>query len=64
MSRFKKDTEKIISGDILYELIYGGYIKPDTFLVEQSDVEKVNDSISTIQSLIEDMIDSGLLEES
>lgn len=60
--KYKKDASKVHSDDVLYDLFYGGYIKPEEFL-EKESAEDVEAAIEVILEFIEGLEERGLIEE-
>lgn len=58
-----KDTKsgKCWSDDPLNDLFYGGYINPNDYLID-SDAEKVENAIDTINSYFKILEDNDLIE--
>ena len=43
-----KENTSICTDDFMYDLFYGGYIKPEDILVDQNDINKVRSAIDII----------------
>lgn len=62
--QFNMDADPISSTDgFEYDLFYGGYLEPEKFLIDKSQIRKVKEAIEIINEYKEQLIDSGLYEE-
>jgi len=58
-----KEVESVCSDDKYYDLFDGGYLEPEKFLLNESDIELVNSSISVVLAYLEQLESAGLIEE-
>jgi len=62
--KFKKDAQMQGSSDgFWYDLIDGGYIKPEEVLEDVEQLKKLNDAIGIVSSFEEALHKAELLEE-
>ena len=59
---FKKDAESVSSSEIYYDLFEGGYLRPERFLEDPYQVQKVNDAVSTIEQYLHQLMSAELLD--
>jgi hypothetical protein len=59
----KADAPAIATDDPLYDLFRGGYLSPEKFLEDDSDVGRVNDAMNTVNEYLELLANDELLEE-
>lgn len=60
--KLKPDAKPFATEDFLYDLFYGGYIKPSEILEEES-AKKVCDAVSVVLDFIQLTEESGIFEE-
>ena len=61
--KFKKDATPVVSSDFYYDLIYGGYIKPENILDDEAQLKKLKEAIDVVMSFEGAMANNGLIEE-
>ena len=55
---------KIVTDDFLYDLIVGGYIKPEKILKNQDDIDKVKMAIEIIKDFMNSAEDANIVDYS
>lgn len=60
--KLKPDAKPFSTEDFLYDLFYGGYIKPREILEEES-AKEVCDAVSIVLDFIQLTEESGIFEE-
>ena len=58
---FKEDAEPVYTTEPLYDLMEGGYIKPDE-LLEGADAENVTAAVALVKRFMSEAEDAGLIE--
>jgi hypothetical protein len=59
--KFKEGAEPIYTSEPWYDMMVGGYIKPED-LLEGEDAEKVGEAIKLVQQFMDDAESEGLIE--
>jgi hypothetical protein len=58
---FKENAEPVYTTEPLYDLMEGGYIKPNE-LLEGEDAEKVTAAVQLVRQFMNEAEDAGLIE--
>lgn len=58
---FKEDAEPVYTSEPHYDLMVGGYIKPED-LLEAEDAAKVTEAIKLVNQFMEEAEEVGLIE--
>lgn len=61
---FKELDEPVFSSDPAYDLLYGGYIKPQELLEDQEQAKKVREAVEVVYNFLAKAEEVGILEES
>jgi hypothetical protein len=62
--KFKKDTEPQGSSDgFYYDIVYGGYIKPEELLDDEKQIVIFSEALEIVHSFEEALQDNELLNE-
>lgn len=57
-----KPLEPVSSDDPLYDLFYGGYIKPEDLLANETDIEAVKEAVELVREFLQEAEEAGVLE--
>src|SRR5690606_19523185 len=60
--QFKTVKEPIPTGDPYYDLLEGGYIRPEKLLVSPDEAKRVRDAMKTIREFITKAEETGVIE--
>lgn len=60
---FKKREEPQPTDDFWYDVFDGGYIKPEDFLEDQEDIDKVREAIKVLYEFEKGLYDNELIED-
>lgn len=57
-----KENYAIVSSDLYYDLFIGGYIKPEKFVEDESQLEEIKEAISLVKSFIDEAKEKGVID--
>ena len=59
--KFKENAEPVFTSEPHYDLMVGGYIKPED-LLEADDAAKVNEALKLVNQFMDEAEEAGLIE--
>lgn len=60
---FNKDADIICTDDFFYDLFVGGYIRPESILTNENQIEELSKAISLVEDFETQLSNYGLMEE-
>lgn len=61
--KFKKIHEPQPTVDFWYDMFQGGYIKPEDFLEDQEDIDRVKEAMKVLEEFEKGLYDNELIED-
>ena len=61
--KFKADAEQTATSDFWYALFDGGYVKPEMFIEDQEEVERLENARQLLMEYKRELMDSELVED-
>lgn len=60
--KFKKDAEIVSSSETGYDLIHGGYIRPEDLLCDPKQAQEVRKALDLVIAFLDQAEEAGLVE--
>lgn len=61
--KFKADAEQTATSDFWYDLFEGGYLKPEKFIEDPEEVERLENARQLLMEYKRELMDSELVED-